>query len=103
MTKRHACPGLKRLRTDPAPRWPATHPCPTTWRVFLRALFGVLVLATAGSLSAQTMRATVDRQTVAAGETVTFSLIFDGVAQAGAPNLPQFPNMTVLPGISQRS
>jgi hypothetical protein len=67
-------------------------------------LLPILLLCTAAvSLSAQTLRATVDRQTVPVGESVTLSLIFEGLTSAGAPNLPPIPNMTLAPGISQRS
>lgn len=48
------------------------------------------------------VRAELNRQSVPAGESVTLSLIFEGLPQAASPNLPAIPNVNVT-GVSQRS
>ena len=64
---------------------------------------GLLFLEGLGGASAATLRATLDRNVVPVGESVTLSIVFDGVGAAEMPTLPPIPNVTVSPGTSQRS
>ena len=68
-----------------------------TWPVGRRlALFLALLLASGlGVSAAPALRATLDRDTITLGESVTLSLVFDETAPAGTPNLPALPNLTV--------
>lgn len=52
---------------------------------------------------AASLTATLDRNVVPVGESVTLSLIFEGVQPGGRPNLPALPNIKVAPGVGQRS
>ena len=62
----------------------------------------LLILLVWSAEAAPQVRAELNRQTVPAGESVTLSLIFEGLQQAGSPNLPAIPNVNVT-GVSQRS
>lgn len=63
----------------------------------------LLFLSAVATWAQPTLTARLDRSTVSVGETVTLSLIFEGINAGGSPNLPPLPNVTVLPGLSQRS
>ncbi len=69
---------------------------PAAWFGSLVGLLGV-VLASA-PVQAATLTAQLDRNMVPLGESVTLSLIFEGGAPAGSPNLPALPGMRVHPG-----
>ena len=53
------------------------------------------VYCLAATARGASVNATVDRPTIALGETVTLSLVFDGV-NIGQPNLPAIPNFQVV-------
>jgi hypothetical protein len=57
----------------------------------------VLFLATLGGVAAPTLKATLDRNVVPVGESVTLSLIYEGVGRADQPVLPPIPGITVGP------
>src|ERR1043165_2617159 len=63
----------------------------TPWFYMLLCLlcFGL----SGGQADAVGLTAQVDRNTIPVGETFTLSLVFDGVSPAGAPNLPDLPNL----------
>ena len=63
---------------------------------------GLLLWLAGSSVGAATLTATLDRNMVPLGESVTLSLIFEGGAPAGSPRLPDFPGVRVQPGVSQR-
>lgn len=67
------------------------------------ALAGLLWVGLALTSSAATVSAQVEPDDVHVGDTVTFSLIFEGGAPEGSPGLPSLPGLTILPGISQRT
>lgn len=71
----------------------------------LLALAAVFCLGTAlpGSARAASLTATLDRNVVPVGESVTLTLAFDGVSSAEAPALPPIPNVALAVGASQRS
>ncbi len=69
------------------------------WRriVFLLSLFlTAIALSAAPSFTTR-----LDRNTVPVGETVTLSLVFEGLTPNGAPPLPALPNVTLAGGVSQ--
>ena len=61
-----------------------------------------LWLAAAGPAFAASLTATVDRNVVPVGESVTLSLTFEGAAPQATPGLPSIPNFRVQ-GVSQSS
>lgn len=63
----------------------------------------LLFLTTLCGASAASLTATLDRNVVPVGESVTLTLAFDGVGAADPPTLPPISNVTVAPGSSQRS
>src|SRR5213593_1770111 len=64
----------------------------------------LLLLSIPGAASAApSFTASLDRNVVPAGETVTLTLTFSEVAPASAPALPALPNLTVAPSVSQSS
>lgn len=63
----------------------------------------LLFLSAVATWAQPTLTARLDRNTVSVGETVTLSLVFEGINAGGSPNLPPLPNVTVMPGLSQRS
>lgn len=66
------------------------------WFSVVRVVLAIALLcALLTTARAATLTAGVDRQTVALGETVTFSLRFDGV-QVAQPNLPALPNFQIV-------
>lgn len=67
------------------------------------AMLCVLALAWLGTARAASLTATLDRNVVPVGESVTLSLIFEDAGNVAAPPLPPVPNLTPLPGVSQRS
>ncbi len=71
-------------------------------RQFLPAI-ALLFLTTLCGASAASLTATLDRNVVPVGESVTLSLAFDGAGAADPPTLPPISNVTVAPGSSQRS
>ncbi len=71
-------------------------------RQFLPAI-ALLFLTMLCGASAASLTATLDRNVVPVGESVTLSLAFDGVGAADPPTLPPIPNVTLAPGNSQRS
>jgi len=62
-----------------------------------------MLLTVCNSLAAPSFTATLDRNVVPVGETVTLSLIFEGANPTGAPTLPAFRNLVVAPGVNQSS
>jgi hypothetical protein len=62
----------------------------------------VLLLLGSWTASAASITATVDRSTIPVGETLTLSLVFDGVNPNSQPSLPELPNFRVNPGSSHR-
>ena len=60
-----------------------------------RAAFGLWLLLALLSTRAATLTASVDRPVIVLGETVTYSLVFDG-GQIGQPTLPALPNFRVV-------
>ena len=69
----------------------------------LRLALAVLLSLAALPLRAQSFTATVDRNAVPVGESLTLTLTFDGVNATAAPTLPPLPNFTILPSVSQRN
>ena len=69
----------------------------------LRVGLAVLLSLAALPLRAQSLSATVDRNSVPVGESLTLTLTFDGVNATAAPTLPPLPNFTILPSVSQRN
>lgn len=62
-----------------------------------------MLLAACEGAAAATFTATLDRNVVPVGETVTLSLIFEGVTPTGAPPLPPLRNLAVAQGVNQSS
>jgi len=73
-----------------------------TGRKFLPAI-ALLWFATLGGAFGATLTATLDRNVVPVGESITLSLVFEGAASAQQPTLPPISNVTVTPGTSQRN
>ena len=64
----------------------------------LLGALGCLVLLFLGVLpavAAPGLTASLDRDTVAVGESVTLTLTFEGVSPKGPPTLPRLPNLQV--------
>ena len=57
----------------------------------------LLFLATLGDASAASLKASLDRNVVPVGESVTLSLIYEGVGKADQPLLPPIPGITAGP------
>lgn len=71
--------------------------CPLAWLVL-----GWLVLPLShSSLLGAELTAELDRQTVPVGETVTLSLVFDGINPSGAPNLPPLAQNVQQAGVGE--
>src|SRR5687768_8258 len=71
-------------------------------RTLQAAVIGLALICIAGGVNgAPGVRAQVDRSTVAVGESFTLSIIIEGVAAAGAPNLPGIAGIN-LGAVSQR-
>jgi hypothetical protein len=71
-----------------------------------RRLAGGWLLLLAGTLhgwAAPALTARLDRNVVPVGETVTLSLIFEGVQPSAPPALPALPNLTVSPSVGRSS
>ena len=66
---------------------------------YLSGLVWMVGSATAGP----SFSAALDRNVVPAGETVTLSLVFEGVSPPTSPSLPALPNLSLTPGVSQSS
>src|SRR5437867_4076447 len=66
---------------------------------YLSGLVWMVGSATAGP----SFTASLDRNVVPAGETVTLSLVFEGVSPPTSPSLPALPNLSLTPGVSQSS
>ena len=73
--------------------WLARIPAWRAVRKFLPAL-ALLLLATSAAWPAS-FNASLDRNTISVGESVTLSLTFDGAANAEQPQLPPLPNLNV--------
>src|SRR5688572_18360936 len=76
-------------------------------RLIVRKLKVVLAISVAWLCAAAvafaaSLTATVDRNVVPVGESVTLSLTFEGAAPQGTPGLPNIPNFRVQ-GVSQSS
>ena len=70
----------------------------------LAVLLGaLLLLSRAATAPAASFTSALDRNVVPVGETVTLSLIFEGVTPSSSPPLPPLPNLNVTPGVSQSS
>jgi hypothetical protein len=64
----------------------------------------IIILAAASSgIAAPALTASLDRNTVPLGESVTLNLTFMDVLPTSAPRLPPIPNITVDPNVSQSS
>ena len=61
------------------------------------------LLVAVKAVAAPSFTATLDRNVVPVGETVTLSLVFEGATPTGAPPLPQIRNVGVAPGVNQSS
>src|SRR5208283_4138097 len=57
----------------------------------------------AGRLGAATFRASLDRDTIALGETATLSLTFEGSTPRAIPALPPIPNLKIGNSVSSRN
>jgi hypothetical protein len=71
-----------------------------------RWLAGGWLLLLAGTLhgwAAPALTARLDRNVVPVGETVTLSLLFEGVQPSAPPALPALPNLTVSPSVGRSS
>ncbi len=66
-------------------------------------VLALLHLAIWPAAAAPSFTATLDRNVVPVGESVTLNLIFEGVTPSGSPQLPALPNLAVSPGVSQSS
>src|SRR5436309_5505513 len=80
--------------------------CMAAFRACCRlSLFGALGLlwSTDAALAAPSFTASLDRNVVPVGETVTLSLAFEGVTPPSSPSLPTLPNLSLTPGVSQSS
>ena len=78
----------------------------SSWRgnFFSRAAsFFLLALLVATTASAAKFTASLDRENIIVGETVTLKLQFDGVNPGGVPQLPAIPGLQVAGAISQGS
>lgn len=73
------------------------------WSWPVLAVVGWMWLTTGAGLAASSFTATLDRNVVPVGESVTLNLIFEGVSPAGAPSLPTIRNVAVTPGVNQSS
>ena len=60
------------------------------------ALIVFAILFTVWTASAASLKATLDRQTVVVGETLTLTLQFKNAQVAGSPNLPDIPGIRVI-------
>ena len=69
----------------------------------MRLVLAALLSLAALPLGGQSLTATVDRNSVPVGESLTLTLTFEGVNATAAPTLPPLPNFTILPSISQRN
>lgn len=63
----------------------------------------LLMLACAQLIAAPSFTARLDRAAVAVGETITLSLVFEGLNPNGAPPLPVLPGLASAGGVSQSS
>lgn len=68
----------------------------------LASLALALVLFSRSASAAPGFSATLDRNVVPVGESVTLNLVFEGISPAGPPQLPNLPNLSFA-GVSQSS
>src|ERR1043165_8603297 len=96
---RHIGTDQRRKPDSRREQWPAT--IRNYSKSFLLIVTSVLLLCASAAVAAPSFTATLDRNTVPLGETVTLSLILEGLTPNGAPPLPPLQNITVAPGVSQ--
>src|SRR5687768_15262297 len=72
------------------------------WKSKLVLTMTAAWLCAAGTATAASLSAAVDRNVVPVGESVTLSLTFEGAAPQATPGLPSIPNFRVQ-GVSQSS
>lgn len=66
----------------------------------LRRALLVVAMSIAVSASAAKFTASVDRETILLGETVTLTLSFEGAAPSSMPQLPAIPGLQVAGGMN---
>jgi hypothetical protein len=74
------------------------------WPRLVARLACCLLLGLRGALApAASLTAQIEPDEVQVGDTVTFSLIFQGAAPPGNPGLPELPGFKVVPGLNQQT